>query len=142
MSTERIELALAVLIDAEGQVALQRRRADSKVYAGRLSLFGGHMNAGEQPLVAANRELDEELSVTFEQTRLKPLLEDEFDAVAEYADPIKVHIFQGYFPETYTIGECDGAVERYSLQDALWRSDLVPTARAGLEQYIANKRGE
>jgi 8-oxo-dGTP pyrophosphatase MutT (NUDIX family) len=136
-----MEIAVAVLVTPEGEVALQRRREDSKVYAGMLSLFGGHVNKREGQVTAINRELEEELSVTPAQTRLMTLMRKKFAPVAEYERPIKVFVFHGRFPEGCTLAETDGAIEFYPLEEALQQPDLVPTARAGLQRYASSNIG-
>ena len=130
---KRIELVVAVLVDLDSRVALQRRQQKSKFYPGMLSLFGGHLEKWESPEMAINRELYEELDITPQQTRLQFMLDKFFDAVVEYVEPIRVHIFQGDLPPDHTLK--DGAMELYELSEALQLGDLVPTARAGLEHY-------
>lgn len=63
-----IQVACGVLQRADGQVLLAQR-PDGKIAAGRWEFPGGKIEAGEQPLHALARELDEELGIRVEQAR-------------------------------------------------------------------------
>jgi 8-oxo-dGTP diphosphatase len=63
-----IHVACGVLQRADGKVLLAQR-PDGKIAAGRWEFPGGKIEAGEQPLHALVRELDEELGVHVEQAR-------------------------------------------------------------------------
>lgn len=53
-----------LLFDAENRVLLQHRSETKRTYPGLwTSSASGHVGAGEEPLVAARREIDEELGV-------------------------------------------------------------------------------
>jgi 8-oxo-dGTP diphosphatase len=60
------EFACAILVDASGRLLLQRRDdVPGIVYPGRVSLFGGHREAGETFLECVVREIHEETSYFF-----------------------------------------------------------------------------
>jgi 8-oxo-dGTP diphosphatase len=57
------EIAIAIVYDTEGRFLLQRRdNIPGIVHPGKLSLFGGHREAGETYTECVVRELQEELS--------------------------------------------------------------------------------
>lgn len=59
-----LHLAVHVLLFEEGRVLLQRRSGSKRTYAGSwTSSASGHVVAGEAPLAAARREVEEELGV-------------------------------------------------------------------------------
>lgn len=63
MSAARIEVAAAVILREDGRFLLGQRPA-GKVYAGYWEFPGGKVEAGEAPLAALTRELQEELGIT------------------------------------------------------------------------------
>jgi 8-oxo-dGTP pyrophosphatase MutT (NUDIX family) len=65
------EGAVIVLETADGRIAFQLR--DDAKYGGYWGLFGGWLEDGEQPSVAAIREANEELSITLDPARLEHL---------------------------------------------------------------------
>ncbi|MBT3669625.1 MAG: NUDIX domain-containing protein [Chloroflexi bacterium] len=62
--TENVLLAGVILEDSNGHIALQLRDEDPKIInPGLWSIFGGHIEIGELPGNAAQREMLEELSI-------------------------------------------------------------------------------
>lgn len=70
--SELMMVVAAALIDAEGQVLLQRRAA-GRAMAGLWEFPGGKMEAGERPEAALVRELDEELGIAVDPADLAPI---------------------------------------------------------------------
>jgi len=68
-----IEFVGVILIDEQGRIALQLREPDRELNPGRWSVFGGHIEKGEEPEQAAIREIKEELSVVLSPKKLKSL---------------------------------------------------------------------
>ena len=61
MSIERVHVAIAILYQ-QGQFLMQLRdNITGIVYPGHWGLFGGHLEPGETPVVAVERELIEEI---------------------------------------------------------------------------------
>jgi 8-oxo-dGTP diphosphatase len=83
-----VDVAVGVLIDAEGRFLLTSRPA-GKVYAGYWEFPGGKVEPGEAPLHALVRELHEELGI--DVTAAYPWLIREFDY--EHAD-VRLHFFR------------------------------------------------
>ncbi|MGH8426845.1 MAG: Nudix family hydrolase [Gammaproteobacteria bacterium] len=80
-----IEVAAGVLQGADGKVLVGERPA-SKPLAGHLEFPGGKLEPGETPVAALVRELEEELGISFDESRLRPLIRfahayPEFDAL-------------------------------------------------------------
>ena len=73
MSDRRIEVAVGVLQRADGQVLVGERFA-SKPLPGYLEFPGGKLESGETPAAALVRELEEELGISFDESRLQPLI--------------------------------------------------------------------
>jgi len=73
--TSKSKLVLVVaaaLFDADGRVLLAQRPV-GKSMAGLWEFPGGKIEAGETPEAALKRELQEELNIKVNETRLKPL---------------------------------------------------------------------
>lgn len=57
------EIVLIILEDEQGRVAMQLRSDIAGIVnPGRWGIFGGHMETGEEPAQAAQREVEEELT--------------------------------------------------------------------------------
>ena len=68
----RIEVAAAVIHDADGRFLLAQRPA-GKAYEGYWEFPGGKVEAGERPEAALIRELKEELGIDVAESCLAPL---------------------------------------------------------------------
>lgn len=67
-------ISLVILEDVEGRVALQLRSNVANIAnPDRWGLFGGHAEAGEDPLQAAVREVQEELTCILEPGKMSLL---------------------------------------------------------------------
>jgi 8-oxo-dGTP pyrophosphatase MutT (NUDIX family) len=113
--------SVVVFITEDGKVVLQRRSQDAPNSAGRLGLFGGHIEGKESARQALKREIQEE-------TSLKPTMRPK--KIAEqhwYKLNIKDASFKVY--------EGDGA-ETFTIQEALSRNDLTYSARYALERLL------
>ena len=68
MERRPVDVAVGVLIDAEGRFLLTSR-PDGKVYAGYWEFPGGKLEAGESVEAALKRELHEELGIAVDAAR-------------------------------------------------------------------------
>ena len=72
MPSENIRIALVILEDREGRIALQLRSAIAQIVnPDRWGLFGGHVEADESPEQAALREVEEELTTPLQARKLR-----------------------------------------------------------------------
>lgn len=130
----------AVVFTHTGALLLQRRPANWGAAGGKLTLFGGHAEAGETPVATICRELHEELGarVTDQSLVCIGVIEEHEAAMA---DAVFVHI---YVDRNNSITGCyEGTSEEYrSIDAALMRDDIMPYARLALEQArtFLNKR--
>jgi 8-oxo-dGTP pyrophosphatase MutT (NUDIX family) len=125
------DAVLAILRLGDGRLVMQRRDLNAPVSPGLLGLFGGGIEAGEEPLSAIQRELSEETSL--HQLKFSPL--GEIDLVESHRSPptrTRIHIFTATLPAAdFVVYEGNG-VEVFPLADLLTRDDLGPTARSVL----------
>lgn len=88
------KVACAILIAACGRFVLQQRDAVPEIiFPGLVSLFGGHHEAGETAWDCIQRELAEEIGITFSQTQLEPFLQFRTTFVSEHEPDLDVAIF-------------------------------------------------
>jgi 8-oxo-dGTP pyrophosphatase MutT (NUDIX family) len=71
--SQEIEFVGVILLNRQGCVALQLREPDRELNPDLWSVFGGHIEIGEQPEKAAIREVKEELNVVLSPEKLKSL---------------------------------------------------------------------
>lgn len=88
------------LIERDGAVLIGRRRAD-QVHAGKWEFPGGKVEAGETPMAALERELEEELGL--HEVRAHEVLR------YEYAYPGRAPVRLVFFRVTAYRGTVDGA---------------------------------
>jgi 8-oxo-dGTP pyrophosphatase MutT (NUDIX family) len=67
------EFVGVILIDNQGRIALQLREHNRELNPDHWSVFGGHIENGEEPEQAAIREIEEELSVILSPKKMEPL---------------------------------------------------------------------
>lgn len=80
MSGKILMVVAAALFDAQGRILLAQR-PEGKQLAGLWEFPGGKLETGETPEAALVRELQEELSITVNESELQPL------TFASYAYP-------------------------------------------------------
>ena len=91
-----VEVAVGVLIDAQGRFLLTSRPA-GKVYAGWWEFPGGKLEAGESVEVALRRELHEELGITIGVAVPWNTTRMDYDHARVRLHFCRVHEWQGEF---------------------------------------------
>ena len=66
MSSAVLRLASVLLVNQDGALLLQLREPDARMDPDRWGLPGGHVEPGEDPVVAARRELHEETGLSID----------------------------------------------------------------------------
>lgn len=123
------EVVGALLVSLDEEVVLQRRDGNTAYCPHMLGLFGGSVEAGENPYQAMYRELSEESSLDLSQIRLGLAVEQDFCKS-------KFYLFRIIIPTIdFEVNEGAGA-EIYLVQEALTRSDTTQSARFMLRREI------
>ncbi len=115
MST-KILISLVILEGAQGRVALQLRGNIATIAnSDRWGLFGGHAETGEEPLQAAVREVQEELTCALDPQKMKFLQ-------SYYRSADKEYFIYHYFVDgelndaKLTEGQCFGFFSRHHIE--------------------------
>ena len=93
---EAVDVAVGVLIDAEGRFLLTSRPA-GKVYAGYWEFPGGKVEAGENIEQALRRELEEELGITIGSAEPWQVELMDYPHARVRLHFCKVHVWRGEF---------------------------------------------
>ncbi|MFN7057122.1 8-oxo-dGTP diphosphatase MutT [Hyphomonas sp.] len=134
MSGPVLLVVAAALFDGEGRVLLAQR-PEGKQLAGLWEFPGGKLEPGETPEAALVRELQEELSITVNETALEPL------TFASFAYPAFHLLMPLYGCRNWT-----GAMDPREGQAIAWvapenlRQYKAPPADLPLFDWLAAKR--
>lgn len=123
----------AIIKNHENEYLLQLRDDKAPSFKNRWTLFGGHIEAGEEPDEALLRELDEELT-------LSPNAIESMQEIQTNEDPngTKQYIFEvltGIALRQLMLNE--GAEMRYVSQDLLFDRKFAFNIEEVLRQYLA-----
>lgn len=102
------QAACAILFSSCGQLILQQRDdVPGIVYPGLVSLFGGHLEAGEDPHHCVQRELEEEIGVRLPLNALEPffIFRTRFSEPGERDVEISIFIASGLRADTLHVTE-------------------------------------
>jgi 8-oxo-dGTP diphosphatase len=94
MSRSVLRLASVLLVNQDGALLLQLREATARMDPGRWGLPGGHVEPGEDPAVAALRELREETGLTVSGP-LTLFAYERFPALLSPGTTIDWHVYHG-----------------------------------------------
>jgi 8-oxo-dGTP diphosphatase len=108
-----IPRSLIFLFNVKGEVLLLRGAADKKIWAGQYNGVGGHVEAGEDVLESAERELAEETGITGVALRLVGQVMVEVDAQRGIA----LFIFKGTYDGEALSGSEEGSLAWVDLAD-------------------------
>jgi len=109
MSPSVLRLASVLLVNRDGALLLQLREATAKMDPSRWGLPGGHVEPGEDPAVAARRELREETGLDVSGDLLL-YVKDVFPARLRPGTTIEWHVYYGATvagPDDVVLGEGD-----------------------------------
>lgn len=110
--------------------AFQRRDQDAPTNKGKLAIFGGAIEVGEDPFTAVTRELREETTIQFDSSDLM--------SIGSYFRPDVKRMQHLFLLETtqrvFDVLEGDG-VEWYTLDDVLARTDISYGLRVACSKY-------
>ena len=131
--TKKISAIMLMLPD--GRLVTNRRDKDAPTSPSLLSFFGGHIEDGETPIVAARRELQEETSIDITNLIFKPKLSLQ---IPDHGDASKIGIYFNLFSVNiesteFKVYEGVGA-ESYSFNDLINQNDLSFTTRYALNE--------
>lgn len=132
----KTQVAAAFLVLPDGRYVLQRRTDDAPISPGKLGLFGGHLEKGENLNQAFLRELAEETSLDIPQ--LKPSLLGTFDLTRSITGnrEVQFHLFLVKIPNMdFKVFEGVRA-EAYGREELVGREDLASSVRYFLSQDI------
>ncbi|HEV7897913.1 MAG TPA: NUDIX domain-containing protein [Planosporangium sp.] len=94
MSPAVLRLASVLLVNQDGAVLLQLREPDARMDPDRWGLPGGHVESGEDPALAARRELQEETGLRVHGD-LSLFRHETFPARLSPGVHIDWHVFRG-----------------------------------------------
>ena len=124
--------AAVCYVRARGKVLLQRR-AEGRVWAGRLNGPGGKIAVGETPAAAILREVHEETGLRLDAVRPAGALDLRFGNAPSHQ--LRVHVFTGDRFTGHPRGGREGAVRWYAI-GRLPFDDLWPDMRYWLPAVL------
>jgi 8-oxo-dGTP diphosphatase len=134
--------ACAILFGTCGQLILQQRDdVPGIVYPGLVSLFGGHIEPGEDAHACIQRELDEEIGVRLPLAALEPFFtfRARFADAAERDVEIAIYIASGLRAGALHVTE--GSLLLLPLAKAAQRFDrMTPTTSYALSEFLHARR--
>jgi 8-oxo-dGTP pyrophosphatase MutT (NUDIX family) len=131
-----------ILTLPDGEIAMHRRDARAPTAPGQLGLFGGGVEAEEDPVTTVVRELREETSLELREadvTELGVLHVDDLPGAAS-SPGLVAHIYLARIgASTFEVYEGVRA-ENYPPATLLRRGDVAPIARAAIVRYVMTAR--
>ncbi len=128
---DRPSVAGALLLHPDRKILLHHR--DDKPWIsnpGKWALFGGHLDPGETPRMALDRELEEELGLRITRAEEFCVLHGKSLQYYMYIVPIEAEVGE------LVLGEGQG-MAYFVPEDALASLDLSPSGRAVIAMWLA-----
>jgi 8-oxo-dGTP pyrophosphatase MutT (NUDIX family) len=130
-------VAVVLLVDRQGRVLMQHRDSKARTAANQWTFPGGSIEAGEEPIAAARRELLEETGLAV--TELTPYGVHYRPSVTDAAKSVEIHAFLGGTDATQddvVLGE--GQAMLFLTPEEAEQRDLGPTAVLLLSPFLAS----
>lgn len=127
----------ALLIAPDGQIILQQRSPDPQIInSGLISLFGGTIRAGEDLIVGLRREIQEELELDLDESKITLLNTYQKTKHLDGIDyRIHVYLVTNINPKLLVVHEGKGMLIE-TPQKLLQHPKLTRITRLALEDYI------
>lgn len=120
-----IKISVIWLVLPNGKVVLQRRDKKTNISPGLLGLFGGHVEDGETPEEALNRELSEETSLDVPSLNISKVASVELPHPNDPATMRTLYIYRAAIDsDDFDVFEGEGS-ETYSITELKVRQDLA-----------------
>lgn len=126
-----------------GEEVLMFRRSDTKkVFPGWLALPGGHIEAGEDPLSAAIREVHEEVGVLLPPTQVQL----KFVAMHQHIDRNELFVVFGFLASVTTkpdviVSSREGSATWMDKIQVMSKQEVFPPVKYYLPHMLGNKPG-
>ena len=137
-----LDIAMTVLVDADEYLLQKRPLVTKKGASGLIGCFGGQIEAGEEPVAAAVRELVQEAGLIFDESQLSLL--GEVHVISDRNNRevlINASVFEVLLPHGFPVTAIEGELKRMRLGEiskATAKGRITPaTAKAFSKFYGA-----
>lgn len=127
-----------VFVSLDGRVIVQQRDEHAKNSPDMQALFGGGREGDESPQECLEREMKEEIDITFDSKQhTLSILCDTINAAVFVDDKVRIYIVEGIDSEEIIIGEGMGFVQLSKLD--IYSDKITPFTQEILSKYWEKK---